>query len=161
MTTPAPKIERALHDLFEVGVILKAVNAAAELLLGFLLLFVNVGGIIQSLAADALVEDPDNFLAHQLKTLATTLSPEAQFISALYLLSHGLIKAFLVAGLLRDKLWAYPASLAVLALFIAYQTITYLRTYSIPLLLLTLFDLVLIWLIYHEYQHHARKIRGV
>ncbi len=160
MSLRSEKLERGLHDFFEIGVILKAANAAAELVLGFLLLFVNVSAIVQSLAANELVEDPGNFLARHLNMLAGTLSPQAQFVSALYLISHGIIKAVLVYGLLRDKLWAYPASLAVLSLFVAYQVITYTRIHSIALLLLTLFDLVLIWLIYHEYRHHARKRLG-
>jgi uncharacterized membrane protein len=161
MNVGSKKIERGLHDFFEIGVVLKAINAVAELVLGALLLFVNVGAIVESLAANELVEDPDNFLGRHLHMLAGTLSPHAQFVSALYLISHGLIKAVLVYGLLRDKLWAYPASLAVLSLFVAYQVITYLRTYSIALLLLTLFDLVLMWLIYHEYRHHARTREGI
>ncbi|HWP61488.1 MAG TPA: DUF2127 domain-containing protein [Candidatus Paceibacterota bacterium] len=155
MATPAQ--EKGLHRLFELGVIIKAVNAALELALGFLLLFVNVAAIVQTFAAAELVEDPDNFLVRHLSALAGSVSAHAQFVSALYLLSHGIIKAVLVFGLLRDKLWAYPASIAVLALFVAYQVITYTRTLSLALLLLTIFDLVLIWLIYHEYRHHAHK----
>jgi uncharacterized membrane protein len=50
---------------------------------------------------------------------------------AFYLLSHGLVKVLLVAGLLREKLWAYPASLIVLSAFIAYQTYRYSSTHSI------------------------------
>lgn len=148
--------ERGLHRLFEVGVLLKGINAILELLFGGLLLFVNVGGIVKQLAANELVEDPDSFLAHHFSSFAGALSPHAQFLSALYLLSHGIIKVVLVWGLLRDKLWAYPASLAVLALFVAYQSITFVRTHSIGMLLLTVFDLTLMWLIYHEYRRHAR-----
>jgi len=159
MSTPNERREFRIHQFFEIGVILKAINAAVELGLGFLLLFVNVGAILQALVQNEVVEDPDGFLARHANMLAGALSPHAQYVSALYLLSHGIIKAVLVYGLLRDKLWAYPASLAVLALFVAYQTITYTRTHSLALLLLTIFDLVLIWLIWHEYRQHAQKSR--
>jgi uncharacterized membrane protein len=98
------------------------------------------------------VEDPNDFLATHLQNFTSTISPQTQTFAALYLLSHGVIKAVLVVGLLRNKLWAYPASLAVLALFVAYQVIKFLSSHSIALALLTLFDLVVMWLIWHEYR---------
>lgn len=152
------KKERGLHQLFEVGVLLKGVNAVLELVLGLVLLFFDVSAIVQTLAQNELVEDPNDFLATHLNAFVGHLAPGAELYSALYLLSHGLIKVVLVWGLLRDKLWAYPASLAVLALFVVYQSITFLHTHSIALLLLTIFDLSLIWLIWHEYRRHAKKL---
>ena len=149
------RTERRLHELFEVGIILKGLNALVEVVLGLVLLFTNVVDIVQVLVQNELVEDPGDFLATHLQGLSGSLSPQTQTFAALYLLSHGLIKGFLVAGLLRNKLWAYPASLAVLALFVAYQVIKYVESYSLPLLLLTLFDLVVMWLIYHEYRHRS------
>jgi uncharacterized membrane protein len=147
--------EKNIYRIFEIGVILKGLNALLEIVLGGLLLFVNVSDVIQVLIANELVEDPDNFLAMHLQPLAPHLSPQAQLYSALYLLAHGLIKVVLVWGLLKNKTWAYPATLTILALFVAYQGITFLGTHSIPLALLTVFDLALMWLIFHEY----RRIR--
>ena len=147
---------KSIHRFFELGVILKGLNAAVELGLGALLLFVNVSGIVQDLIADELVEDPDNFLATHLQPLASQFSPQAQLYSALYLIAHGVIKGVLVVGLLRGKLWAFPASLAVLSLFVVYQIIQILNTYSVGLILLTIFDLVVMWLIWEEY----RRILG-
>ena len=144
--------EKNIYRLFEVSVVLKGANALVEIVLGALLLFFNVGDIVRAFAENALVEDPDNFLASHLYGYVSHFSAQAEFYSALYLLSHGVIKVFLVVGLLRRKLWAYPASLAVLSLFVAYQTIKFLGTHSIPLALLTVFDLGLMWLVYHEYR---------
>lgn len=148
---------RGWHDLFEIGVALKGANAALEFLSGFALLFVNIGGLVSAFTADELVEDPDNFLANHLRHFANGISPHAQLVSALYLLAHGVVNAVLVWGLLRGKLWAYPAAIAVLSLFVAYQMITLIRLHSIPLAILTLFDLALIGLIIHEYRRRARR----
>ncbi len=148
--------EKNIHRFFEIGVLLKGANAVLELVLGGLLLFFNVGDIIQALAANELVDDPNDFIATHVYGFASHFSPQAEFYSALYLLSHGIIKVFLVIGLLRNKLWAYPASLAVLALFVAYQSIKFLGTYSIPLALLTVFDLGLMWLVWEEYRRIMR-----
>ena len=152
------KKERGLHQLFEVGIALKGLNALVESVLGFALLFVNVGDIVRTLAENELLDDPNDFLAtHAIQFASGHLSPESQYFAALYLLSHGLIKVVLVYGLLRDRLWAFPASLAVLGLFIAYQSIKWLQTHSIMLLLLTIFVIAIIWLISKEYQRVKKK----
>jgi uncharacterized membrane protein len=149
--------ERNLYRIFEVGVVLKGANALLEIVLGILLFFVNVGDIVLALVQNELVEDPNDFLAAHLQPYATHLAQSSQTFPALYLLSHGLIKIVLVWGLLRRKLWAYPASLAVLTLFVVYQVIQWLDTHSVALLLLTVFDLTLMWLVYHEYRRMSRR----
>ena len=79
------------------------------------------------------------------------LRPTTQFLR-FYLLSHGIVKAVLVVGLMREKLWAYPASFAVFGAFIAYQLYRYTFTHDIGLILLTIFDLFVIYLAVHEYR---------
>jgi len=65
----------------------------------------------------------------------------------------------LVVGLLRNKLWSYPASLIVLALFILYQIYRFYYTQSAGLIVLTVFDVIVMILIWHEYglmrRHHS------
>ena len=148
--------ERSIYRLFEIGIVLKGVNAAVELVLGFLFLFVNVGALVQALIQNELIEDPDSFLATHLQGAAARITPGAELYSALYLLSHGVIKMILVVGLMRKQAWAYPASLAVLALFVVYQTIQFLGNHSIALLALDIFDLGFMWLIWHEYRRSLR-----
>ena len=58
----------------------------------------------------------------------------------------------LVAGLLREKLWAYPASFAVFGAFIAYQLYRYSLTGDVGLILLSIFDAFVIYLAVHEYR---------
>lgn len=71
---------------------------------------------------------------------------------AFYLLSHGLIKLLLVVGLLRGKLWSYPASLVALGAFMVYQVYRWSYTHSPGLLVLTVFDAVVMVLIWHEWR---------
>lgn len=156
--------EKWLHEAFEVGVALKGASAAAELFFGMLLLLtMQVGDIVVTMARNELIEDPDNFFATHVTRYSHYLSPHAQFIGALYLLSHGIVKLGLVWGLLRGKMWAYPASLAVLLLFILYQIVQIVQTHSTALILLTVFDFVVLWLIWHEYRmvsaHHGRMVQ--
>lgn len=155
MTPLTPEIrEKGIHEVFVISILLKGVAALSETILGFLLLYSNdVLDLIIALVQDELIDDPNDFFASHLQPLlAHTASPETLRFGALYLLSHGIVKLVLVGGLLRDKLWAYPASLAVFTLFIAYQLVRYVHTYSVWLLALTVFDLVVMWLIWHEYR---------
>ena len=157
MQSAHPIREKALHEVFEIGVVLKGINATLELALGSVLLFsTGLNDVLLALIKNELIDDPNDFFARHANQFSHYLSPEFQWYGALYLLSHGVVKIVLVWGLLRRKLWAYPASLAVLSLFILYQVIKIAQNHSIPLGLLTLFDLVLIWLIWHEY----KRVKG-
>jgi len=153
------KNEKRIHELFEISVMLKGAGAALESLVGILLLFVNVGAILDTLVANELIDDPNDFIATHVQSFAAHLTTQTQLFSALYLLSHGLVKIVLVWGLLTKRLWAYPASIVVLALFILYQVVKWLQTHSIMLALLTIFDLALIWLIWHEYRLYKKMQR--
>ena len=145
--------EKRIHQVFEISILLKGANALLELLLGLLLLVsTQLNDLLIALIENELVEDPGDFFARHAGQLTHYLTPEFQLYSGLYLLSHGIVKAALVWGLLRDKLWAYPASLAVLALFVLYQVIKIVQNHSIALVILTIFDLVVMWLIWHEYK---------
>jgi uncharacterized membrane protein len=91
-------------------------------------------------------------------SLAQNLTVSTQRFYAFYLLSHGVIKLLLVAGLLRKKLRAYPASLLVLGLFIVYQLYRFSYTHGIGLIVLTVFDVIVMGLIWHEYQMVRRHL---
>jgi uncharacterized membrane protein len=71
------------------------------------------------------------------------------------------IKTVLIVGLLREKLGYYPAAIAVFVLFVMYQIYRYTFTHSIWLLLITLLDIVVIWLTWHEYRYMRDHRPGV
>jgi len=147
--------ERRIHQLFEVGIVLKGAHAAIECLGGLLLAFIHSATIVRlvnALTQEELVEDPHDFVATHLLEFAKTFSAGTQHFYAFYLLSHGIVKLFLVAGLLQNRLWAYPASLVVLGLFIVYQLYRFSYTGGVGLIVLSAFDLVVVGLIWHEYR---------
>ncbi|TAL79264.1 MAG: DUF2127 domain-containing protein [Burkholderiaceae bacterium] len=148
--------ERRIHQLFAASVLLKGAHALLECVSGIALALVNTAAIVtlvKMITQDELIEDPKDFIANLLLTFAHTFSISSQHFYALYLLSHGAVKVFLVICLLKNKLWAYPVSLGVLGLFILYQAYRFSYTHSIGLIVLTLFDLVVMVLIWHEYRH--------
>ena len=152
--------QKDIHRLFEVGVVLKGLGAGHEVALGALLFFVDVRGIVETLARNELLEDPTDFIGTHLQSLTVQFSAQAELSTALYLVSHGLIKGALVVGLLRGKMWAYPASLAVFSLFIVYEGIQFLDTRFIGVGLLAAFDLVVVLLIWYEYRLRLQHVRA-
>ncbi|MHB8885982.1 MAG: DUF2127 domain-containing protein [Methylovirgula sp.] len=67
------------------------------------------------------------------------------------------MKLWLIIGLLRKKLWYYPVAIVVFGLFIAYQLYRYAFSHSVWLLLITVLDVVVIGLTWHEYRFlHGR-----
>jgi uncharacterized membrane protein len=146
--------QRRMHQVFEVGVLLKGANGALECLAGLALALVSTGSIvslIRMLAQEQFIEGPHDFIANHLMNFANNFSVSNRNFYAFYLIGHGAVKLFLVVGLLRNKVWAYPVSLFVLSLFIVYQVYRFSYTHSVGLIALTAFDLVVVGLIWHEY----------
>ena len=69
-----------------------------------------------------------------------------------------MVKLALVIGLLKGKLWSYPASLIVLGLFIVYQLYRFSYTHGAGLIVLTILDVVVMGLIWHEYRLMRRHM---
>jgi uncharacterized membrane protein len=147
--------EKRIHQIFVVSVLFKGAHAVIETVSGLLLYFVSTHTIVHSLnrwSYGELAEDHNDWIANHLLQFARTFSVAEHHFYAFYLLSHGIIKGILVIGLLREKLWAYPASFAVFGAFIAYQLYRYSYTHDIALILLSIFDLFVIYLAVHEYR---------
>lgn len=155
--------EKIIREIFDVSVILKGVHAAAELLGGAAMLFMSPSLVMswaKAMTADELAGDPHDFLANYLMRQAGMFSTSFQHMAALYLISHGLVIGFLVWGLLAKKLWSYPAAMAVLAAFIAYQTYQYALRPSWWIAAVTVLDIVVIFLTMHEYRYIRKEKAG-
>lgn len=106
---------------------------------------------LQLLFLQELARNPDGFFtSHVLRESSKLAYADPRFAS-LYLLSHGITKVVLVVCLWLNKLWAYPLTILVFAGFCVYQVHRYTRTHSVMLILLTIFDLFLIYLTWREY----------
>jgi uncharacterized membrane protein len=147
--------EHRIHEIFQLSVLLKGAHAVLECVSGLALALVSNASIVNTitwLTQDELIQDPNDFVATHMLRMSQDFSVTTKNFYVFYLLSHGIVKLFLVAALLKNKFWAYPASLIVLGLFIAYQVYRFSYTHSIGLVLLTVFDLFVMFLIWHEYQ---------
>ena len=148
--------EKNIHQFFLFSIILKGLNAIGEIIGGVMVLIISqdlILRVVLYLTQEELTDDPTDKVANFLINSAQQFSISSKHFIAFYLLSHGVIKLWLVVGLLKNKLWAYPASMAVFVLFIFYQIYRYFHTYSVWLLALTVFDIIIIWLVWHEYNY--------
>lgn len=153
------RITSPAHAAFEVGIFLKGLNGAAEIVGGLLLYLVPSSAITHALARATqheLSEDPSDFIATHLLRLANQFSASTQLFAAAYLLIHGVVKVGLVWALYRRNLWAYPAAIATFAAFVVYQMYRYFVSHSVAMLALTVLDAVIIVLTWIEYRRLRR-----
>jgi uncharacterized membrane protein len=147
--------EKILHRSFLISAWLKGGAGLLEILAGIPFFFVTpkaIEAFVVWLTAPELSEDPDDWIAVALGHSVKHFTADTALFTGAYLVIHGLIKLFLVAGLLQGRLWSYPISLWFLAAFIVYQSYRYIYTHSIWLVLLTVVDVIVAFLVWHEYQ---------
>jgi len=164
---PAQPLSPALDKTFKIALVLKGLDGVLEVIGGILLLFLSPHHIVRMLTAHELREDPHDLIARYLLHTASHITTRTTLFGAIYLLSHGAAKIVLVVLVLRDKLWAYPWLIGLLLAFIAYQLYQIIAVhFSVGLTALTIFDAVLVWLTWREYQskrglrHPARTRTG-
>jgi uncharacterized membrane protein len=151
----------ATDDAFKISLYLKGLDGLLETIGGILLLLISpeqINHFARWLTQGELSQDPHDFIANHILRTAHHLTGSSLAFGAAYLLSHGIVKIFLVYEVLRDHLWAYLALIAVTGLFVIYQVYRLAAVkFSVSLLLLTLFDLLIIYLTQKEYRRHIAK----
>lgn len=148
--------EKRIHLIFQVSLFIKAAFAIFEIVGGILAYVVPqqfVLNVVAVLIQGELAEDPRDLVANYLLHTAQHLSVSTRYFTAVYLLSHGAIKLWLILGLLREKFWYYPTAMVIFGLFIMYQLYRFSFTHSVLLVLITALDVVVIALTWHEYRY--------
>ena len=116
-----------------------------------------MNSVVKVLVEYELSLDPHKFIAiHLLRTSRMLLSGNRMFAS-IYLLSHGATKVILVLALWMNAQLAYPFTIIFLGGFSAYQMYRYSHTHSIAMLLLTIFDVALIYLTWMEWREQKAE----
>ena len=155
-----------LDRLFEIGIIGKGLDGAAELLGGLLLLWATpdrIRHLAVVLTQGELSEDPHDLIATRILHSADGVTGGAVRFGAIYLLAHGAVKVGLVIALLLDKFWAYPWMIGFLSLFIGYQLYRVALHPSAGLIALTIFDALVLALTAGEYRRqrqHRQEYAG-
>lgn len=164
---PAEHPRTATDKAFRISLYIKGLDGLLEIIGGIILLVIEpeqVNRFAHWLTQGELSEDPHDFIANHILKTAHDLTGASLTFGAAYLLSHGIVKIVLIVEVIRGHLWAYVGLIAVTALFVIYQTYRMAVKFSLSLLLLTIFDLLIIYLTQKEYRkqlaHHASKPSG-
>lgn len=157
------RTEHTVFELFKWSILLKGLISLGEVLVGAMLLLIPAHYII------SLVQGAGSLLSGyavnpvMLKIVAelSAFSAGSALFVAFYLLSRGLIKCGLIWALLKNVLWAYPASLMVLGAFLVYQAYEIVTKGSIFVIAISLFDIVVMYFIWREWtivkRHHGLR----
>jgi uncharacterized membrane protein len=146
---------KEIYQLFKVSVLIKGAISLVEIVVGIIVLFIPITlftTLAEILTRGELTEEPTSFVATHLVSGAHALTAVGGGIIAIYLMSRGAIKLGLIIALLKNKVWAYPWSLGVLGLFVLYQLYELVKTHSIAIIAVTLFDLIVMYFIWREYK---------
>ena len=149
--------EKRIFFAYEISLIFKATQAFLEVVAGMLLYAVSTSKItafILTIAHGELAETPNDILSNFLIQSAQQFSTSGKFFVVFYLLTHGIIKLIIIFGLFFKKRWAFPASMLGFGSLILYQLYHLAVSYSVSLLVITLMDGIILWLIWHEHKMH-------
>lgn len=153
--------ERSIRLYFDISILAKGLISLLEVIAGVLIFFIPVSSVtdlVIRIAEGDMAEISGDAVSDYIVHTAQQLSVTSGTFIAFYLLSRGLIKLVLVVALLKNQLWAYPVSLGVLFLFVIYQVYQFGLDHSVLLMLLTAFDLVVMYFIWREYQVLKRHL---
>jgi len=132
--------EKRIHQLFQITVALKGLHGIIEI----------VGGIALALfSTDSVLRLLYRWDRHEWVTRHFSTGEHHYYVW--FFLSHGALNLALAIGLLLEKLWAYPAAMVVLVLFIVLQLHRFTHVHDPGLIFFSLLDVVVIALAVHEY----------
>jgi uncharacterized membrane protein/peroxiredoxin len=153
-------VSPVLDRTFKVGLVLKAADGVLEIVAGGAACVHQPERHRAARSHGHRSRSPHDRLANYILHTTAHLGSGTTLFGATYLLSHGISKVILVALVLRNRLWAYPWLMGLLAVFIGYQLYVMVSvTFSWGLAALTAFDVLLVWLTWREYQ--ARRASGL
>lgn len=155
-----PIAKTLLHDSFRAAITLKGVDGLLEMAGGVLLWFVKPEFLtrgVRRLLLHELSKNPHDYIATHLLHSTMKLAAADPAFASIYLVTHGLIKALLVIALWFDKIWAYPLTIFVFGAFAVYQTYRFVITHSTFMAILTVFDVLIIYLTWMEFREQKRR----
>jgi len=140
--------------LFKIGMFWRALYGLLRLLVGFSLLHL-VGTplvlILQRLMGHELSEDPHDIFFGTLTHLLNLHPLEVTYFLSAYLIFWGVLDLTMSYCLIKEKLWAFPASLVLMTFFTCYEVIRIFHTHSPILLGVIIIDVTIVWLVWREY----------
>ncbi len=155
--------DRLLHSGFLASVLFKLGLGLAQLAAAAGLAVTSKNkmiALVAELTAAETQQDPTDPLASWLMHSVSAFSVEAHTFYVLYFAGHGVLNAVIALALLKRWLWSYPVSIIVLGAFVIYQFVRFYLTLSPVMIFLSLFDILIIILVWREWMQIRRQAPG-
>ena len=151
--------EKYIFWIFEYSLLLKAINSVWEIALGTFILFdQSLKDTILTLTQNEIIEDPHSFFAPHIQHMILRWSHGTLLFIAIWLLAQGFIKIFLIIGMMKKKIWIYPVAMYAFFAFVFYQIYRFSHTHAPLLIVFSIFDIITILLIQHEYERLKKHL---
>ena len=112
--------------------------------------------ILYRLLGRELIEDPQDALFMIVHSFLQVHPITVTYFLSAYLLFWGFIDIVLSIQMLRKKMWAFPVSMYLIALFVSYELYRLIHTHSRILLFVIVIDILVLWIIHREYTKMRR-----
>lgn len=153
--------EKQWHKIFEFGILLKAINGTLELISSLVILFTSQATFLEvflRLSRGELIKEPNDRFIAWVTFWLQHISSDTKTFAAIYILLHGIINIYLAIQLYREKIWAYKLAIGFILVFMFYQIYRITLTHSLVLMLITIWDVVFIGVIWHEYKRKSHLL---
>lgn len=149
------------ETLYKIGVGIKGFDGAVEFVAGIALLISPslVHTLLSGIAREAGEHNGNvyHFIADYIARTDNDLAKSGLVFLILFLVIHGAVKLALVYCLLKEIVSAYPIALGILVAFLIYQIYVFIVSPSLGMALFTILDVIIIWLVWGEYQDLREK----
>ena len=133
--------QKRIHQIFQISVALKGLHGIIEIAGGLALALFSTISILRLLY---------RFDKHE--WVARHFNNGEHHYYTFFFLSHGALNLALAIGLLLEILWAFPAAIGILVLFIAMQMFRFIHVHDPGLVVFSILDVIVIALAVHEYR---------
>jgi uncharacterized membrane protein len=143
------------HRVFRAGIALKGLDGVLEIVAGIFIWFVTpafMAHVFGVLYGHEFFRDAHPAMTAHLMNASQQIAGSHRLFSSVFLLSHGITKIILVVALWMERLWAYPLVIIVFGAFCVYQIYRFIHTYSPVMVILTVFDIAVIYLAWRDYR---------
>ena len=147
--------EKQIRTYFLVSIFIKGAISFVECVAGVAAFFVPLPQFFKAtldIVASVLGSSLSALIIPHLEKIVSEVTAMSVGFIGLYLLSRGLIKLVLIIAMLKNELRAYPLSLIVIGGFVLYQCYQIATHGSLGVVVLTIFDLIVMYFIWREYK---------
>jgi uncharacterized membrane protein len=149
--------------IFDVTLVIKGIAAVIDLVAATVIFTTGNEIVVRFFAkitTFATHFEGDGFASKILNYQAHALTTTDVWLITGYFAIHGIINIVIVEGIWFRRQWAYSRAMRILLFFFVYQSIRLFFVFSYWLFVITLYDLVVMLLLYNEYRYAEKEKRA-